>query len=96
LDAVLTVALRVKPGSSRTRVGGSYLGRYGEALVVAVTAAAVDGKATEAAIAAVATAVGVPRNAITVRVGLASRDKLIDLVGPDDLVDKLARLRAAE
>jgi uncharacterized protein len=76
---VVTVPLRVKPGASRTRVGGAHDGPYGPALVVAVTAPAVDGRATEAALAAVADALGVRRRDVTLRSGPASRDKLVDI-----------------
>ncbi|MFI5957152.1 DUF167 domain-containing protein [Cryptosporangium sp. NPDC051539] len=50
------VPVRVKPGVSRPRVGGSHDGPYGAALVVAVSARAVDGKATRATLDAVAAA----------------------------------------
>jgi uncharacterized protein (TIGR00251 family) len=71
------VAIRVKPGSARTSVGG----RHGEALVVAVTARAVDGKATEAALRAVAGAFDVKRRDVTLVSGALSRDKVIDIDG---------------
>jgi hypothetical protein len=71
------VAIRVKPGSARTTVGG----RHGEALVVTVTARAVDGKATEAALRAVADAFAVRRRDVTLVTGAASRDKVIDIDG---------------
>ena len=35
--SVATVAVRVKPGASRNRIGGRYEGPYGTAVVVAVT-----------------------------------------------------------
>src|SRR6185369_13269764 len=56
---VVTVAIRVRPGASRTAVGGRYDGPFGPALVVAVQAPAVEGRATEAAVRAVARALGV-------------------------------------
>jgi hypothetical protein len=71
------LAIRVKPGSVRTSVGG----RYGEALVVAVTARAVDGKATEAALRAVAAAFDVKRRQVTLVTGASSRDKVVDIDG---------------
>jgi hypothetical protein len=74
----MRVALRVKPAASRTAVGG----RHGDALVVAVTAKPVDGKATEAALRAVAQAFGVSRSSVTLVTGAASRDKVIGIAGP--------------
>jgi uncharacterized protein (TIGR00251 family) len=73
------IAIRVKPGSSRTTVGG----RHGEtgALTVAVTARAVDGKATEAALRAVADAFRVPRRDVTLVTGATSRDKVVEIDG---------------
>jgi uncharacterized protein len=69
------VGIRVKPGAKRTAVGG----RHGDALVVAVTARAVDGKATEAALRAVAEAFDVRRRDITLVTGAASRDKVVEI-----------------
>src|SRR6267154_2670297 len=80
------LAIRVKPGASRTKVGGAYGARsvrgegsaHGEegALVVAVQERAVDGKATEAALKALAVALGVPGRAIRLVSGATSRDKI--------------------
>lgn len=70
------VAVRVRPGSARARVGGRVDGPYGPALVVAVHAPPVDGQATEAARRALAEALGVPASAVTLRSGGSSRDKL--------------------
>jgi uncharacterized protein YggU (UPF0235/DUF167 family) len=75
----LRVPLRVRPGAGRTRVGGS----YGGALVVRVSAPAVDGRATEAALAAVAAAFGVRRNAVTLVTGATSRSKVVAVDGGD-------------
>ncbi|MEU5552435.1 MULTISPECIES: DUF167 domain-containing protein [unclassified Micromonospora] len=91
---VLTVAVRVKPGASRARVGGRFDGPHGPALVIAVNARAVDGRATEAARRALAEALGVRPAAVSLRTGAASRDKLF-LVAADgpDPVSRLSRLR---
>jgi uncharacterized protein (TIGR00251 family) len=76
------LAIRVKPGSSRNAVGG----RQGDALVVAVTARAVDGKATEAALRALAAAFQVKRRDVALVSGATSRDKVVDIDGaPDEL-----------
>jgi hypothetical protein len=73
----MRVHVRVKPGASRAAVGG----RYGDALVVAVSARAVDGKATEAALRAVADAFGLPRRDVTLITGATSRDKILEITG---------------
>lgn len=73
----MRVAIRVKPGSARTVVGG----RHGDALVVAVSARAVDGKATEAALRAVADAFDVRRRDVALVTGATSRDKIVDITG---------------
>lgn len=89
-----TFAVRVRPGASRTAVGGRYDGPAGAALVVAVTAPAVDGRATEAALRATATALGVRRSAIGVRSGETSRDKVFIVEpAPADLAERVAALR---
>jgi len=86
------MAVRVKPGAPRTEVGG----RHGDDLVVSVTARAVDGAATEAALVALAAAFGVRRHQVHLVSGARSRTKLvgIDQPGPDvsqrlrDLLDR--------
>ena len=85
------VAIRVRPGASRTRVGGSY-GDAG-ALVVAVTERAVDGRATTAALRALAEALGVPRSAVSLLVGATSRDKVVLVEDPpEDLAARISVL----
>jgi uncharacterized protein len=83
---VVRISIRVRPGSAHPGVGGQYAG----ALVVRVSARAVDGKATEAALAAVAVALGVRRSAVTLVAGGASRTKVVDVTGADLVA--LARL----
>jgi uncharacterized protein YggU (UPF0235/DUF167 family) len=78
----MRIALWVKPGSARSGVGGERAG----ALVVAVSARAVDGKATEAALAAVADAFGVRRSAVRLVSGAASRSKVVDIDAGDPCV----------
>src|SRR5262245_61362612 len=91
----VSVPVRVKPGSSRTSVGGGHVGPYGPAVVVAVGEPAVDGRATEAALRALAVSLGVKRRQLTVRAGATSRDKLVEVVDPpDDLARRLDELRA--
>jgi uncharacterized protein YggU (UPF0235/DUF167 family) len=88
------VAVRVKPGASRARVGGCHQGRYGPALVVAVTAPAVDGRATEAVRRALADALGLRPASVSLRAGATSRDKLFDVTSEAGVVDRLRALRS--
>lgn len=89
----MRILLRVKPGASRTAVGGRYDGPGGPALVVAVAARAVEGQATKAVLQAVATAFGVRRSAVTLVRGSTSRDKLVDVEGDEtEIQSSLDRL----
>jgi uncharacterized protein YggU (UPF0235/DUF167 family) len=89
----VTVAVRVKPGASRTRVGGTHVGAHGPAVIVAVQAPAVDGRATEAARRALAEALDLPARTVSLRTGMASRDKLFLIESPpEDLAARLAAL----
>ena len=74
-DSWTRVAIRVRPGASRTAVGGS----YGDRLVVAVSSRAVDGAATQAALDAVAAAFGVRSRSVRLVAGATSRDKVVEL-----------------
>ncbi|MDR1998661.1 MAG: DUF167 domain-containing protein [Frankiaceae bacterium] len=71
----MRIAIRVRPGSSHPGVGGS----HGGALVVRVAARAVDGKATAAALAALAEAVGVRPAEVRLVTGATSRTKIVEL-----------------
>ena len=71
------MTIRVRPGAGRTAVGGEHDG----GLVVRVGARAVDGRATEAALAAVADAFGVRRSAVVLVTGATSRTKVVDVDG---------------
>lgn len=89
----MRIAVRVKPGASRDRVGGRYDGPNGPALVVAVGAPAVDGRATAAVLVAVAKAFGVRRRAVTLISGATSRDKLLQIDGnPAELTRRYDQL----
>jgi hypothetical protein len=85
----MRITIRVRPGSAHPGVGGEHDG----ALVVRVSARAVDGKATEAALAAVAGSFGVRRNAVRLVSGASSRTKIVDIDADDPRI--LASLLAA-
>ncbi|MGH8869804.1 MAG: DUF167 domain-containing protein [Actinomycetes bacterium] len=94
MDAPITarVGLRVRAGASRTAVGG----RYGDALVVAVRARPVEGQATEAALRALAEALGVPRRQVRLVSGAIARDKVVEVSQPPyDFEARLERLRGS-
>ena len=71
----MRLSIRVRPGSSRTVVGGSHDG----ALVVRVSTPAVDGRATEAALRALAEALAVRRSEVTLVRGATTRTKVVEV-----------------
>jgi uncharacterized protein len=98
----MRVTVRVKPGASRTKVGG----QYGETsdghrgvLIVFVAQRAVDGAATEGVLKAVAKAFGLRRADVELALagaGRTSRTKVLDLRGDEqDLAARLAELLAS-
>lgn len=93
--STLRIAVRVKPGARREAVGGTWSGPGGDALVVAVAAPAVEGKANEAVRRALATAFGVRRQQVLIVSGERGRDKLVELdPAPSDAANRLAALLA--
>jgi uncharacterized protein len=85
---VIRFAVRAKPGARRGAVGGRW--PAGDALVVAVPAPAVDGKANEAVRRAIAEAFGVRARDVTIVTGARGRDKVVEVAGGDP--DRLAEL----
>ena len=78
----MRIAIWVRPGSAHPGVGGEHAG----ALIVRVGARAVDGKATEAALAAVAGVFGVRRSDVRLVSGTSSRTKIVDIDALDPRV----------
>ena len=76
---VVRIAPWIRPASARPGVGGEHNG----ALVVRVSAPAVGGRATEAALTAVVGALGVRRHAVTLIAGASSRTKIAEIEGAD-------------
>jgi uncharacterized protein YggU (UPF0235/DUF167 family) len=76
--------IRVRPGVGRTKVAG--MAGDPPRLVVQVGEQPVDGKATEAALKAVAKAFRLKPSAVQLISGHTSRDKVIELIGDDSLI----------
>jgi uncharacterized protein len=76
------VTIRVRPGAKVTAVGGSHAG----ALVVRVRERAVHGRATAAALEALADALGVRGADVRMVTGAASRTKLVEV--PDEAANR--------
>lgn len=97
-DGLMRVSVRVKPGASRTKVGG----QYGEptadqvpVLIVFVAQRAVEGAANAGVIKAVAKAFRLRRADVELVRGQTSRTKVLELHGDEpDLVARLAELLA--
>lgn len=89
--ADVRITIRVKPGSSRTRVGG----RYGDdSLVVAVEARPIGGGANEAVLTALAEALGVRPHRVHLVQGHTARTKVvaIETDDPDTLRERVGEL----
>jgi hypothetical protein len=92
----MKLSVRVKPGASRTKVGGQYgevTPGQGAVLIVFVAQRAVDGAATEGVLKAVAKAFGLRRADVDLVRGHTSRTKVLELQGEErDLTARLAEL----
>jgi uncharacterized protein YggU (UPF0235/DUF167 family) len=90
------VFVRVTPGAREAGIGGTFALPAGRALEVRVAARAADGAANAAVVAALADALGVPKRAVTIVSGAASRLKRLHIAGnPAALKPKLDALAAA-
>jgi uncharacterized protein YggU (UPF0235/DUF167 family) len=76
------ITIWVRPGAIHPGIGGE----QGGALIVRVSARAVDGQATEAALTSLARAFGVPRRAVTLITGASSRTKVIEVAAGDPAI----------
>ncbi|MGN6795973.1 MAG: DUF167 domain-containing protein [Streptosporangiaceae bacterium] len=90
------VTIRVHPGASRAKVAGLRPNSGQDPVLgIWVHQRAVDGRATEAALAAAADALGVRRASVRLVSGARARVKVIAVEDPPaDLAERLARLCA--
>ena len=81
------MTIRVKPGASRAKVGGS----YGDpaALVVSVHAQPVDGQANSAVVDALSAALGVRKADVSVVAGHTCRTKILAIETDDTALMQL-------
>ncbi|MFA6283461.1 MAG: DUF167 family protein [Desulfurivibrionaceae bacterium] len=73
----ISLSVHVQPRASRTRIAGL----HGDALKLCITTPPVDGKANAAVIEFLAKLFKIPKTAVTLASGEASRDKRIILAG---------------
>lgn len=85
-EAVARIAVRLQPRARRDDV----VGTRGDALVIRVTAPAIEGRANAALCAFVAKRAGVPKSAVRIVVGAGAREKVVEVRGIGE-----AELRAA-
>lgn len=84
--AEVRIAVRVKPGSSRTQVGGAYADGQ---LIVTVNAPPVEGAANDAVLRAVADALGLRPRQVRLVSGSSARSKVLAIT-PDDAAEEAA------
>jgi uncharacterized protein (TIGR00251 family) len=85
----LILSLRVQPGAKKT----AFAGYHGDAVKVRLAAPPVDGKANAALCAFLAEVCGVPKSAVNLLAGAASRNKRVSIAPA--AMGIAARLRAA-
>jgi uncharacterized protein len=82
----IRLRLRVQPRASRTELAGV----HGELLRIRLAAPPVDGAANEELVRFLARVLGVPRRAVAVTAGPASRQKTVTVTGADPASAALA------
>ncbi len=89
----IAVAVKVQPRSRRPGLHGAVPSADGERLRIGVTEAAEGGRATRAACAALARALGLAPSAVSLALGATSREKTLHVAGdPVALGAKLVAL----
>lgn len=82
----VSVTVKVQPKSRRPGIQGRAVSAAGACLRIGVNEAAQDGKANQAACAALAEALHVPVAAVTVLLGQTSRNKTMHVAGDTSLL----------
>ena len=81
-----TLTLHIQPGAKKTGI----VGIHGDALKIRLAAPPVDGQANAALIAFIADRLGLSRSAVSVKSGLSSRRKVLEVIAaPADTVERL-------
>jgi uncharacterized protein (TIGR00251 family) len=89
-DGRVTLTLHIQPGAKRIE----FAGLHGDALKVRLAAPPVDGKANEALLRFLAEELGIPKSAINLKSGQASRRKVLEVSGATaEAVSHLAQAR---
>ena len=75
VDGRITLTLHIQPGAKKTEIAGC----HGDALKIRLAAPPVDGKANDTLVAWVAAELGLPRRAVRLKRGPASRSKQLEV-----------------
>ena len=78
-DGRITLTLHIQPGARKTE----FAGQHGDALKIRLAAPPVDGKANAALVDFIATALGLPRTAVTLKSGQTYRRKVVEVSDAD-------------
>lgn len=78
-DGRIMLTLHIQPGARKTE----FAGQHGDALKIRLAAPPVDGKANAALVDFIATALGLPRTAVTLKSGQTSRRKVVEVSDAD-------------
>ncbi|HTI85396.1 MAG TPA: DUF167 domain-containing protein [Alphaproteobacteria bacterium] len=96
VDGGLLIQVRAAPKARREGIEGVVTRPRGPALKIALAAPPADGRANARLIEILAKALDVPKSAVSIRTGTASRDKTIFVAGdPPTLFDAVARIAPA-
>jgi uncharacterized protein (TIGR00251 family) len=92
VDGAIVLIVHVQPGAKRSELAGV----YGDALKIRLAAPAIDGRANTALLEWIARRLGVPRSAVELKSGQASRRKLLRVrAAPADAEQRLLGDQAA-